>query len=69
MVTEHAPLAYSLDDAARLVGVSRRHVYRLLAEGRLRSVLLGRRRLIAAAELARLLEVDAAEPSPEARRG
>jgi excisionase family DNA binding protein len=38
--------AYRVDDAAKAYGLSRTTLYKLLAEGRLKSVLVGRRRLI-----------------------
>jgi len=50
-----AALAYSIDEAAHVLGVSRRTIYELIAEGRLRSAKLYARRLIPRAELERLL--------------
>lgn len=41
-----------LDEVAQRLSVSRRHVERLLARSEIRSVRLGRRRLIAEADLA-----------------
>lgn len=35
----HAQLAYSVDDAARVLGISSSLCYRLIAEGRLRATL------------------------------
>ena len=46
--------AYSLDEAARSLGLSRRTLYELMAAGTLASVKLGRRRLVPAAELDRI---------------
>jgi excisionase family DNA binding protein len=40
------PLAVSISDAARLLSVSRRHLYDLLASGQLRAFKSGRRTLI-----------------------
>ena len=48
--------AYSLDEAARSLGLSRRTLYTLMRDGTLRTVTLGRRRLVPAAELARLTQ-------------
>jgi excisionase family DNA binding protein len=48
-------LAYSVDEAARVLGVSRRTVYELIAEGRLHSAKLYARRLVTRAELERFL--------------
>ncbi|MGB5759070.1 MAG: helix-turn-helix domain-containing protein [Acidimicrobiales bacterium] len=39
-------LAYSVPDAAAMIGISRRTCYELMTSGQLRSVKLGRRRLI-----------------------
>ena len=49
-----APLVYSLDRAASMIDLSRRSLYRLIDAGELRTVKLGRRRLVPAAELARI---------------
>ena len=38
--------AFRVDDAARTYGLSRTTLYKLLSEGRLQSVKVGRRRLI-----------------------
>ena len=61
-------MAHSMDDAARLLGVSRRQVYRLLAAGRLRTVTLGRRRVVPQAALEELLGTTPAS-AEETRRG
>lgn len=47
--------AYSLDEAARSLGLSRRTLYTLMRDGTLRTVTLGRRRLVPADELERLV--------------
>ena len=47
--------AYSLDEAARSLGLSRRTLYTLMRDGTLRTVTLGRRRLVPARELERLV--------------
>jgi excisionase family DNA binding protein len=48
-------LAYSIDEAARLLSISRRHLYDLISKGRLTSCKLGARRVITRSELERLL--------------
>jgi excisionase family DNA binding protein len=45
---------WSVPDAAAFLGVSERHVYRLLDAGKVRSVRIGRRRLVPDAEVRRL---------------
>ncbi len=47
-------LAYAVPESARMLGISRRGLYRLIEDGTLRTVTLGRRRLVPAAELARI---------------
>lgn len=54
-----APRAYRIDDFCRAYGVGRTTVYALLKNGTLRSIKIGRRRLITA-------ESDEALLSPEA---
>jgi excisionase family DNA binding protein len=62
--TEHiAPLAVSVEDAARVVGYSRSGVYELIASGDLKAFKLGRRRLILMAELKAWIERAAKEGS------
>ena len=48
-----APLFHQIPDACRLLGVGRSSIYELIASGRLASVSIGRRRLIAASEIER----------------
>ncbi len=48
-------LAYPIPESAHLLGISPRSVYRLIETGELRSVTLGRRRLVPAQELDRLV--------------
>lgn len=50
------PLAVGVNDAARLLGVSRDTIYRLINSGKLKSVKLGGRRVVPIRELERLLE-------------
>jgi excisionase family DNA binding protein len=52
------PLAVSPRHAARYLGVGHDAIYQLLNQGRLRSVRLGRRRLIPMSELQRFLTVE-----------
>lgn len=55
----HEVLALPIEQAARAAGVGRSTIYRLVAEGRLRKINIGRRALIDAASL-RALIADAA---------
>jgi excisionase family DNA binding protein len=48
-------LALSVSDAARAIGVSRATIYVLFARGKLKSVKVGKRRLVELAEVERLL--------------
>lgn len=49
-------LAYSIPEAARHLGnISRAHIFKLIAAGKLRTVKLGRRTLIPRSEIIRLL--------------
>ena len=50
-----ARYAYSLDEAARSISLSRRTLYQLIDAGMLRTVKLGRRRLVPREELERLV--------------
>ncbi len=45
------PLACTIPDAARMLGISRRQIYRLIAAGGLRKVKAGRRSLVPKADL------------------
>lgn len=47
--------AYSLNEAAASLGLSRRTLYGLMDSGKLATVKLGKRRLVPAQELARLV--------------
>ena len=47
-------LAYPIAESAHLLGISPRGVYRLIDAGELRTVTLGRRRLVPADELTRI---------------
>jgi excisionase family DNA binding protein len=56
MAASPEPLAYSVPDAARAIGVSKNMVWTLLRTGELRSFKLGARTLIAAQDLRVLVE-------------
>lgn len=45
-IAKSDPLLLSVDEAARLLGIGRTVVYRLLSQGNLRSVKVGGRRLV-----------------------
>ncbi len=47
---------YDLAEAGELLGVSRTVVYELIGRGDLRSTKVGRRRLVAASDIARFIE-------------
>jgi len=51
-----APICYSVADAARVLSLSRRGVYRLVEHGRLRVIKLGRRTLVPASSIRALVE-------------
>lgn len=50
------PLAFSPIDGARQLSIGRTQIYKLIAEGRLRTIKLGRRTLIRASELQAFLD-------------
>lgn len=51
-----APLVYTIAETCAISKLSRSYVHRLIQNGRLESVTLGRRRLIRAASVAALFE-------------
>lgn len=51
-----APLAYSIRDAVAVSSISRPRLYQLIREGKLESRKLGRRTIVLADSLRRLLE-------------
>lgn len=51
-----APLAYSINDAAAMTTLSRPRIYQLISEGRLEARKLGRRTVVLAESLHRLVE-------------
>lgn len=52
-VPTQRPLLHQVPDACRLLSVGRSTLYELIASGKLLSVTIGRRRLIAASEVER----------------
>ena len=52
-----AKLAYSIPEAAAAISIGRSKIYNLIAEGRLETRKIGKRTVITAASLAKLLEV------------
>jgi len=50
------PLAYSIADACRVSSIGKTRIYSLIAEGRLEVRKIGKRTLIPAASLRRLIE-------------
>jgi hypothetical protein len=51
----HDPIAYSVNDAIRVSSIGRSRLYELMNSGTLESVSVGKRRLIKASSLRRLL--------------
>ena len=64
------PISVSVDEAARMVGVSRDTIYDLVNAGRLTKVKIGRRSVIKYADLQKLIEPDdkPSEEKPKAKR-
>jgi excisionase family DNA binding protein len=63
--SEHVPLerlGYRVNDFCKVVGIGRTYLYRLIASGRIRSVLIGGRRIIPADEARRLIREGAPMP-------
>jgi len=50
------PLALSINDAARTLGLGRTSIYAMIGDGRLESFKLGRRTLIRMASIRRLVD-------------
>jgi excisionase family DNA binding protein len=57
------PLVYSIEDAARLLGISRTKAYHLARMGRLRTIPLGRRQVVPASALEALLWTSLTRPT------
>jgi len=58
-----APLAYSINDACKVLGIGRTYLYQLISEGRVRACKLGKRTLIPAASLNGLVEEPSRAPT------
>jgi len=54
----NVPMAMSPRDAARAIGISRSTLYRLIQQGRVRTVKIGRRTLVPTSALAELINED-----------
>lgn len=57
-----APVVYSVEDAARLLGVSRTKAYQLVREKQLRTIPVGRRQVVPASAIEALLWTSLARP-------
>lgn len=55
-INSYPPLAYSITDACRVTSIGRTRLYELIAEGRLATVQVGRRRLVKADSIRNLVE-------------
>lgn len=51
-----APLSVSIEESARILGISRTSVYELIAQGQISTFKVGRRRLTLASELKAFIE-------------
>lgn len=49
------PLAYRVEDAAKMLGVGRTTIYSLINNGHLKAIRIGRARLVTAGELRRFI--------------
>lgn len=65
---QEAPLALRVNDAAALSGLSRSSLYKLLAAGKLRDVVVCGRRLLLREDILALLHGAADAPRPQRRR-
>jgi excisionase family DNA binding protein len=55
------PIAVSINDAAKALGLGRTSIYQMIANGRLEAFRLGRRRLVTVASIRRLAAQAAAQ--------
>lgn len=55
-ISQNAPLAYSIEDAARALSIGRTNLYRFINEGKLEVRKLGGRTLVPAESLRRLID-------------
>lgn len=53
---QNAPLAYTIKEASRLSTIGRTRLYQLIAEGKLEAKKIGKRTVIPAVSLRRLIE-------------
>jgi excisionase family DNA binding protein len=58
VIEQGEPLAYSIPEAIRVTSLGRTNIYKLIAEGRLEVRRIGRRTLIPAKSVRKLLEGD-----------
>ena len=56
MIVKAERLAYRVDEAAEVASISRRTIYNLIAAGKLKTIKIGKCRLIPASALRALLE-------------
>jgi excisionase family DNA binding protein len=54
------PLAATIDDTCRITGLGKTSIYELIAQGKLKSVAIGRRRLVLMRSIEALLQPQAA---------
>ena len=57
--TSPEPLAYSVADAIRVSSIKKTRIYALISEGRLKSITIGKRRIIKADSLRALINGEA----------
>jgi excisionase family DNA binding protein len=55
-ISNCSPLAYSINDACRVTSIGRTRLYELIAEGKLATVQVGRRRLVKADSIRALVQ-------------
>lgn len=55
-VSKYPPLAYSITDACRVTSIGRTRLYELIAEGKIATVRVGRRRLVKAESIRALVQ-------------
>ena len=58
-MTNPQPIAYSVNDAASVSSIGRTRLYELINQGKIETVKIGRRTLVKAASLHRLIETGA----------
>jgi excisionase family DNA binding protein len=52
----HQPLTYSVADACRITSIGRTKLYELISQGKVATVVVGRRRLVRADSIRKLVE-------------